>query len=67
MCSGSQFWKDWINDASSSREFGNVVRKLQRKQKDHRVGPLADDDQNMFLDELNANLFLEALILTRET
>ena len=55
--SESNYWTDQFSDACSRREFWKVVKKLQRKQKDNRIGSLRDDDQNMVLDdELKADL-----------
>ena len=44
-------WKEQFIKAKTSKEFWAVVNKLKRKQKDHRIGPLKDENDNLVTDD----------------
>ena len=45
------FWKEHFSKAKTSNEFWAVVNKLKRKQKDHRIGPLKEENDNLVTDD----------------
>ena len=45
------YWKEPFSKAKTSKEFWVVVNKLKRKQKDHRIGPLKDENDNLVTDD----------------
>ena len=45
------YWKEQFSKAKTSKEFWTVVNKLKRKQKDHRIGPLKDESDNLVTDD----------------
>ena len=49
--SEAEYWKEQFRNATTSKEFWNVVNKLKREQKDHRIGPLKDDDGELLTDD----------------
>ena len=49
--SEAEYWKEQFRNAATSKEFWNVVNKLKRKQKDHRIGPLKDEDGELLTND----------------
>ena len=45
------YWKEQFSKAKTSKEFWTAVNKLKRKQKDHRIGPLKDENDNLETDD----------------
>ena len=49
--SEAEYWKEQFRNATTSKEFWNVVNKLKQKQKDHRIGPLKDEDGELLTND----------------
>ena len=46
------YWKEQLSKAKTSKGFWAVVNKLKRKQKDHKIGPLKDKNDNLVTDDI---------------
>lgn len=47
----AEYWKNEFPSASNSKEFWKVVKKVHRKTKVTKIGPLEDDQGNVQTNE----------------
>ena len=47
----NNYWKEQFNAAAISANFWNVVKKLKRKQKQRKIGPLKNDKGSLITDD----------------
>ena len=47
----TNYWKEQFNDAATSADFWKVVKKLKRKQKESKIGPLKNDEGILITDD----------------